>query len=63
MMDNTNKDTDLVPLYSSKNLFQNKVGRLRAGYNIVSKEDVEKWIKHKAVRIATAEEMLSHYDK
>lgn len=62
MMDKTNNDKELVPLYSSKNLFQKDVGRLRAGYNIVSKEEVDKWTRHKAVRIATVEEMLSYYD-
>lgn len=60
-MDKTNSD-NLVPIYSQKNLFQRKLGRIRAGYNIVSKEDVEEWLKHRAVRLATAEEMLEYYD-
>jgi hypothetical protein len=52
-----------VAVYSSRNLFWSGVGELTQGYNIVSKEASENWITHKAVRIATPEEVASYYDK
>ena len=52
---------DKVALYSQKNLSWVGVGRLEHGYNFVKKEVAEKWLKHKAVRAATPEEIASHY--
>ena len=56
-------ETEKIALYSIKNLFWNGIGELNTGYNIVSKEESEKWLTHKAVRIATPEEVASHYGK
>lgn len=56
------KDNE-VALYASRNLFWSGVGELVTGYNIVSKEESEKWITHKAVRIATPNEVARHYGK
>jgi hypothetical protein len=56
--------TDKVALYSTKNIhWGNGVGALKVGYNIVSKEASEKMVTHKAVRIATPEELASYYGK
>lgn len=52
-----------VALYSQRNLFWDGVGELKSGYNIVTEEDSEKWIGHKAVRVATPEEVAKHYGK
>lgn len=52
-----------VALYTSRNLYWAGVGELKVGYNIVSKEESEKWITHKAVRIATPNEVARHYGK
>jgi len=51
-----------VPLYSSKNIH---VGAtfLKFGYNIVTEEAAAKWLKFKAVRKATAEEVKTAYGK
>jgi hypothetical protein len=51
-----------VPLYSSKNIH---VGAtfLKFGYNIVTEEAAEKWLKFKAVRKATPEEIKTAYGK
>jgi hypothetical protein len=55
---------DKVALYSTKNIhWGNGVGALKVGYNIVSKEASEKMVTHKAVRIATPEELASYYGK
>lgn len=50
-----------VALYSSNNLFWNEVGTLKIGYNIVNKEHAEKWLRHKAVRLANPEEVAKAY--
>jgi len=50
-----------VAIFSSRNLFWNGVGELNRGYTILSKEVSEKWLSHKAVRIATPDEIAKHY--
>ncbi len=52
-----------VALYSTRNIHWNGLGSLAVGYNIVSKEASEKMVTHKAVRIATPEEVASYYGK
>jgi hypothetical protein len=47
-----------VALYSERNVNWSGVGSLKAGYNIVSKEDADKWLSGSlAVRLATPEEI------
>ena len=50
-------------VYSSKNLFWGELGELKVGYNIVAKEDTEKWLTRKEVRKATPEEVPKYYGK
>jgi len=57
------KERNTSAVYSKRNLFWNGVGQLKIGYNIVSEEEAEKWITHKAVRSATPEEVAHHYGK
>lgn len=57
------KETDKVALYSKRNIHWNGLGNLVIGYNIVSKEASEKMVTHKAVRIASPEEVASYYGK
>jgi hypothetical protein len=52
-----------VAVFSERNLHWNGVGQLQKGYNIVTKEVSEKWLKHKAVREATPSEVAKHYGK
>lgn len=54
---------DAVAVYSSSNLHWSSVGKITKGYNIVSKEEAEKWITHKSVRLATPEEVASFYGR
>lgn len=62
-MKNKDKPKEKVALYSIKNLHWNGVGDLERGYNIVSKEDSEKWLSRKDVRIATPDEVSKFYGK
>ena len=57
------KPEDKVALYSTRNIHWNGLGSLAVGYNIVSKEASEKMVTHKAVRIASPEEVASYYGK
>ena len=57
------KTSEKIAIYSSKNLHWLKVGQLKPGYNIVTKEASEKWLTRKQVRIATPEELASYYGK
>ena len=50
-----------VAVFSSRNLFWNGVGELNQGYTILPKEVSEKWLSHKAVRIASPQEVARHY--
>lgn len=52
-----------VAVYSLRNLNWNGVGALVKGYNIVTKEDAEKWITNKSVRTATPDEVKRAYGK
>ena len=52
-----------VALHSQRNLFWDGVGELKSGYNIVTEEDSEKWLTHRAVRLATPEEVAQYYGK
>lgn len=57
----SSKKSKDIALHSTRNLFWNEIGELKTGYNIVSKEASEKWLTHKAVRLATPEEIASYY--
>ena len=52
-----------IGLYSIRNIHWTGVGSLNEGYNIVSKEESEKWLTRKSVRLATPEEIASYYRK
>ena len=52
---------DKVALHSDKNLSWNGVGKLKRGYNFVTEGVSEKWLKQKAVRLASPEEVASHF--
>jgi hypothetical protein len=52
-----------VAVHSTRNLHWNGLGALKIGYNIISAKDADKWATHRAVRIATPEEVASYYGK
>ena len=58
----TSKD-DTVALYSSRNVHWEGFGNLSIGYNIVSQEDAEVWLKRNHVRLAAPEEVAGGYIK
>jgi hypothetical protein len=62
-MKKKDQPVEKVALYSEKNLHWNGVGDLERGYNIVSKEDSEKWLVRQDVRIASPDEVSKFYGK
>jgi hypothetical protein len=57
------ESTEKVAIYSVRNLSWNGVGELTRGYNIVTKEDADKWITNRSVRTASPEEVKRAYGK
>ncbi len=50
-----------VAVYSERSLNWTGVGKLKMGYNFLSKEDADKWLVHRLVREATPEEVADHF--
>ncbi len=49
--------SEKVALHSTKNVRWEEVGSLYKGYNVVTKDQAEKWLTRSHVRIATPEEV------
>jgi hypothetical protein len=54
---------DTVAVHSTRNVTWNGVGKVYIGYNIVSKEAAEQWLKRDHIRLATPEEVAMEYGK
>lgn len=50
-----------VAVYSERNLNWTGLGKLKMGYNFLTKEDADKWLVHRLVREATPEEVADHF--
>lgn len=61
-VDTKKKEKDSA-VYSTRNIYWNGVGTLNIGYNIVTKEDADKWLTRKSVRSASPEEVARYYGK
>lgn len=57
------EESEKVAVHSKKNMRWQGVGQISAGYNIVKREDAEKWVTLSGVRLATPEEVASYYGK
>ncbi len=57
------KKEDKVAIWSNKNVRWTGTGTLVKGYNIVTKEAAEKWLKREGIRKATPEEVATYYGK
>lgn len=54
---------DKVAILSTKNMRWSEVGTISKGYNIVTKEAADKWTTLAGIRIASPEEVATHYGK
>jgi hypothetical protein len=57
------EEKEKVAIHSIKSMRWHGVGQVFPGYNIVTKEEAEKWESVKGVRLATPEEVASYYGK
>ena len=54
--------TDTVAIHSTRNVTWSGVGKVYRGYNIVSKDASEQWLKRDHIRLATPEEVAKEYN-
>jgi hypothetical protein len=52
-----------VAIHSTRNVSWNGVGKVSAGYNIVTKSAADKWLTRGHIRLATPEEVAKEYNK
>jgi hypothetical protein len=50
-----------VAVYSARSLNWTGLGKLKLGYNFLTKEEADKWLVHRLVREATPEEVAEHF--
>jgi hypothetical protein len=55
------KIEEKVAVYSTKNVSWPGIGKVQKGYNIVTKEQAEKWLSRNHVRTATPEEVAQEF--
>ena len=61
--DKPEKDpNEKIAVYSDRNISWDEVGKLTKGYNFVTREASEKWLRLRGVRKATPEEVATHFD-
>ncbi len=54
---------DTVAIHSSRNVTWAGVGKVYRGFNIVAKDDADKWLTRDHCRLATPEEVAKEYGK
>ena len=54
---------DTVAIHSTKNVTWPGVGKVYVGYNIVEKEESEKWLTRSHIRLATPQEVAKEFGK
>lgn len=57
----TSTPENKIAILSDKNMRWQGVGAITKGYNIVTKEEAEKWLTRKGIREATPQEVATHY--
>lgn len=55
------KEVEKVAVYSSKNVTWNGVGKVYVGFNIVTKDQADKWLTRNHTRLATPEEVAKEF--
>lgn len=57
------KEEEKVAIFSTKNVTWPEVGKVYRGYNIVTKEQADKWLTRSHVRLATPQEVAEEFGK
>lgn len=55
------KEVEKVAVYSSKNVTWTGVGKVYVGFNIVTKDQADKWLTRNHTRLATPEEVAKEF--
>jgi uncharacterized protein (UPF0147 family) len=55
------KESEKVAVHSTKNVTWSEVGKVYRGYNIVTKEQADKWLTRDHIRLATPEEVAKEF--
>ena len=55
------KEVEKVAVYSSKNVTWTGVGKVYVGFNIVTKDQAEKWLTRNHTRLATPDEVAKEF--
>ena len=58
----TDKETEKVAVYSTRNVFWEGVGTINRGYNIMTQAKANKWLTRDHARLATPEEVAKEYE-
>jgi hypothetical protein len=58
----TEKKSETVAIHSTRNVTWSGVGKVYRGYNIVTKEAAEQWLKRDHTRLATPEEVAKEFN-
>ena len=56
------KEVETVAIFSTRNVTWNGVGKVYRGYNIVTPEQAEQWLKRDHTRLATPEEVAKEFN-
>jgi hypothetical protein len=59
--DAVKKDSEKVAIHSTKNVTWSEVGKVYRGYNIVTKDQADKWLTRNHTRLATPEEVAKEF--
>jgi hypothetical protein len=55
-------EVEKVALYSSRNVSWDGVGKVKRGYNIMTKDKADKWLTRDHTRLATPEEVAKEFN-
>jgi hypothetical protein len=56
------KEVEKVAIHSTKNVTWSEVGKVYRGYNIVTKEQADRWLTRDHIRLATPEEVAKEFN-
>lgn len=56
------KEVEKVAIHSTKNVTWSEVGKVYRGYNIVTKDQADKWLTRDHIRLATPQEVAKEFN-
>ena len=62
MSENELDPKETVAVHSTRNVFWDGVGKIKAGYNIMTREKAAVWLERDHTRLATPEEVAREFN-